>query len=253
MVDAAYPDTAASAADRVIRAPGLPRPLLAGRRAFPGRRGDSFYRARGKRMLDILCALVLGIVLAPVVAVAALAIRAEGAGPAVHRQIRLGRGGRRFACLKLRTMDCDAEARLLSLLAEDADAAQEWRRGQKLRRDPRVTSVGAVLRATRIDEMPQLWNVLRGEMSLVGPRPIMPPEAPGYPHDRAYFESRDFAVYAGMRPGLTGFWQVRRGGVAPAQAARRRLDRRYAARMGAWTDLAVIARTAMVAIRGREG
>jgi exopolysaccharide production protein ExoY len=118
----------------------------------------------------------------------------------LFRQQRVGYGGRTFMCLKFRTMAKDAEARLTGLLDEDPDAREEWARDQKLRRDPRVTPLGSILRKSSLDELPQLWNVVRGEMSLVGPRPIVPAEISRYGiHIRHYYA---------VKPGLTGLWQV---------------------------------------------
>ena len=124
----------------------------------------------------------------------ALAVRAQDGGPALFRQQRIGQGGRPFACLKFRSMVPDAERRLADL------ATPEWAERRKLRRDPRVTPLGRLLRLSSLDELPQLLNVLAGDMSLVGPRPIVIEE-------RALY-GRRFAAYCLIRPGLTGLWQV---------------------------------------------
>ncbi|MDB5444854.1 MAG: sugar transferase, partial [Phenylobacterium sp.] len=113
---------------------------------------------------------------------------------------RIGYEGRSFRCWKFRTMVVDAEARLSALLARDPEARDEWDADHKLRRDPRVTPLGLFLRVTSVDELPQLFNVLTGEMSLVGPRPIVPAEVARY--------GRRFAHYCSVRPGITGLWQV---------------------------------------------
>lgn len=156
------------------------------------------YAGWGKRCLDLtLIALALPVVL-PIVLLFALLLWAEGGQP-FYSQIRLGRSGRRFRILKLRTMVRDADARLARVLEADPVLRREWDETQKLKTDPRVTPVGRILRASSLDELPQLWNVVTGDMSLVGPRPMLPEQLPLYGAGRAYFE---------LRPGLTGIWQV---------------------------------------------
>ena len=132
----------------------------------------------------------------------ALAVKVTSAGPMLFAHHRVGRHGKRFACLKFRTMAIDADAQLKALLDRDPDARAEWQRSQKLRLDPRITPIGRFLRRTSLDELPQIFNVLIGEMSLVGPRPIVESEIPRY--------GRHFAVYCRVRPGVTGLWQVQR-------------------------------------------
>ncbi|MEO7787190.1 MAG: sugar transferase [Sphingomicrobium sp.] len=152
------------------------------------------------RLLDILLSATLLIALAPLLLLASLAIFAgDGAAP-WFVQHRLGRGGLAFACLKLRTMAVDSDRRLARLLAAQPAARVAWQRHRKLARDPRVTRLGRLLRRTSIDELPQLLNVLIGDMSLVGPRPIVAGEVGRY--------GRRFASYCRRRPGLTGLWQV---------------------------------------------
>lgn len=145
------------------------------------------------RALDIVLAGIAILFFLPLMLLTALAVRSQGGGPVLYRQQRIGQGGRPFACLKFRTMATDAEARLPGLI----DA--EWRASRKFRHDVRVTRLGGFLRRSSIDELPQLVNVLRGEMSLVGPRPIVMDEAMLYGR---------LADYCAVRPGLTGLWQV---------------------------------------------
>ncbi len=152
------------------------------------------------RFLDILIALSVLIFIAPLMLAIAMMIRAQDGGPALFRQSRIGQGGNTFKCLKFRTMVIDAEARLNALLARDPDARKEWEADHKLRKDPRITALGAFLRKSSLDELPQLFNVLKGEMSLVGPRPIVAAEVPRY--------GRWFAYYCAVKPGVTGLWQV---------------------------------------------
>ena len=138
--------------------------------------------------------------LLPLMLAVALAIWVQDRGPVLFAHRRVGLGGRSFYCLKFRSMALDAEARLQSLLANDPVAAAEWAADHKLRNDPRVTPLGAFLRKTSLDELPQLFNVLKGEMSLVGPRPIVDAEIVRY--------GRRFNDYCKVKPGITGLWQV---------------------------------------------
>lgn len=151
------------------------------------------------RALDILGAIAGLILFAPVLAIVAFLITRDG-GSAFFSQIRVGQQGRGFSCFKLRSMASDAEARLQTLLDNDPQAAAEWAENRKLKNDPRITRLGHFIRKTSIDELPQLWNVLKGDMSLVGPRPIVPDELTMY--------GKDAAGYLSVRPGLTGLWQV---------------------------------------------
>lgn len=130
----------------------------------------------------------------------AASIYAANPGPVIFKQSRIGRGGKLFKCLKFRTMAIDAEERLGNLLATDTSARREWERDHKLKDDPRIVGIGRFLRKSSLDELPQLFNILRGEMSLVGPRPIVPAEACRY--------GRYLKHYSLVRPGLTGLWQI---------------------------------------------
>lgn len=152
------------------------------------------------RALDILLSLIAIVFFAPIMALIWMAIRLQDGGPALFRQKRIGFGGQDFACMKFRTMVVGAEEKLKALLDADPAARLEWARDQKLRNDPRITWLGAFLRKSSLDELPQLFNVLRGEMSLVGPRPIIVAEIPRY--------GRSFRHYCAVRPGVTGIWQI---------------------------------------------
>jgi lipopolysaccharide/colanic/teichoic acid biosynthesis glycosyltransferase len=152
------------------------------------------------RALDVTISLILLVAVAPLMALVGLMVYATNPGPMFFGHVRIGRGGRNFRCFKFRSMVVDAETRLGTLLASDPVAAAEWARDHKLRDDPRITSIGRFLRQTSLDELPQLFNVLRGEMSLVGPRPIVRDEIGKY---RRYFRE-----YCEVRPGITGLWQV---------------------------------------------
>lgn len=152
-----------------------------------------------KRALDIALVLPALIFLLPVLLIISIAIKIEG-GPIFYRQTRLGKGGRRFDMLKFRTMHVNAESRLVELMRNCPDSKAEWDAFQKLRRDPRVTRIGAFLRRSSLDELPQLFNILRGDMSVVGQRPILVEQRDAY--------GVHIAGYERARPGLTGLWQV---------------------------------------------
>lgn len=152
------------------------------------------------RLFDIAVSLALLVFLAPLMIVVAMLVVATNPGPVIFGHKRLGRDGRTFSCLKFRSMVTDSQERLAQLLASDADARREWERDHKLKNDPRITPIGAFLRKSSLDELPQLFNVLRGDMSLVGPRPIVMDEVRRY--------GRYFSHYSQVRPGITGLWQV---------------------------------------------
>jgi exopolysaccharide production protein ExoY len=152
------------------------------------------------RLFDICASLALLLFLGPLMIVVATLIIVTNPGPIIFGHKRLGRDGRTFHCLKFRSMVTDSQDRLAHLLASDADARREWERDHKLKNDPRITPIGAFLRKSSLDELPQLFNVLRGDMSLVGPRPIVMDEVRRY--------GRYFSHYAQVRPGITGLWQI---------------------------------------------
>jgi lipopolysaccharide/colanic/teichoic acid biosynthesis glycosyltransferase len=160
--------------------------------------------SRGENVLiratDVVLAAVLIAFLSPLFVLAACCCWLQDDGPILFCQMRLGRGGKLFACYKFRSMVVDSAESLASLLRRSPVARAEWERDQKLRNDPRITKWGRFMRKTSIDELPQLFNVIRGEMSLVGPRPIVPSEASRY--------GRYIAQYYSVPPGLTGLWQV---------------------------------------------
>lgn len=160
---------------------------------------DRLYQSVGKRTIDVIGAFVLIVLLLPLFVLIGVIVAIDGGEPIFAHQ-RVGRGGRRFYCYKFRTMVHGAEAMLPAILRADPKAADEWAADQKISDDPRVTGIGRILRGTSLDELPQLWNVLRGDMSLVGPRPVTEAEMARYgEHARHYLS---------VRPGLTGLWQV---------------------------------------------
>jgi len=187
-----------------------------------------------KRALDIIGAGVGLVLLAPFFLIVALLVRAD----------RVGRGGKLFGCLKFRSMVIDSQARLEALLASDPAARAEWEATRKLKNDPRITRIGRFLRSTSLDELPQLINVLRGEMSLVGPRPVQEAEI-----DRYYGASA--AHYMAVRPGITGLWQVS-GRSETSYESRVALDVSYVSRPSLLADISILLRTP-VAVLSRRG
>lgn len=191
--------------------------------------------------IDQLAALLLLLLLSPVMAVVALLIwRADGA-PILFGHYRVGQHGRLFRCLKFRSMYRNSEQMLKDLLAQDPAARAEWERDHKLQNDPRITPIGHFLRRTSLDELPQLFNVLRGEMSLVGPRPITVAELPRYGRVRWH--------YLSVRPGMTGLWQVS-GRNDVSYDERVELDRRYVESDSLRMRLSILWRTVDVVLHG---
>ena len=197
-----------------------------------------FYRRYVKRTLDIIAILLALPIVLPVIGLLAVFIKRDG-GPVFYFQDRVGRKGKTFRFWKLRSMVMDADAQLEAHLAANPEARMEWAHTQKLKNDPRITSVGRFIRKTSLDELPQIWNVLKGDMSLVGPRPMMPEQRALY-RGRAYFE---------LRPGITGFWQIgdRNDTAFSARAA---YDTRYAHDLSLMTDVIVLLLTIRVVLRG---
>ncbi|MBF9032122.1 sugar transferase [Rhodobacterales bacterium HKCCE3408] len=201
-------------------------------------RRPALYRNGLKRALDIFLVLAAAPVWLPVILIGALLAASDGRTP-FYTQTRVGRNGRTFRLWKLRTMVPDADTRLEAHLAANPKARAEWDARQKLKHDPRITRFGRILRKTSLDELPQLLNVLKGDMSLVGPRPMMVCQQMLYP-SRRYYE---------MRPGLTGLWQVSARNDCTF-AERARYDNRYAASMSLGLDMRVLAQTVGVVLRG---
>jgi Undecaprenyl-phosphate galactose phosphotransferase WbaP len=195
-----------------------------------------------KRVFDLFAALVLLVLGALPLLYIALRIRRDG-GPAIFAHQRVGQSGKVFPCFKFRTMQVDAEERLRELLANDPAARAEWEREFKLRNDPRITPIGHFLRRTSLDELPQLFNVIRGEMSLVGPRPVIRAELARYGDDVDYFLM--------VRPGMTGLWQVS-GRNDTGYDTRVYLDTWYVKNWSLWYDIAILFKTIRVVLN-REG
>jgi Undecaprenyl-phosphate galactose phosphotransferase WbaP len=194
-----------------------------------------------KRSMDIVISLMGIIALLPLIAVIMIAVKRSSPGPIFYGQQRLGIGGKKFRAWKFRSMIPNADAVLKDFLAKDPELRAEWERDHKLRNDPRVTAVGRLLRKTSFDELPQLWNVVVGEMSLVGPRPIV--EAERVKYGEAY------PLYQRVRPGITGLWQVS-GRNNTTYEERVQLDLAYTRNWSPWQDLYLLARTFRVVLLG---
>ncbi len=194
-----------------------------------------------KRLLDIVGALTLAVLLSPLLLVVGLML-ARDRGPIIYSHSRTGRYGKTFGCLKFRTMVPNADEVLRDLLHQDQQLKQEWMRDQKLQDDPRVTAIGRFLRRTSLDELPQLWNVLKGDMSLVGPRPVVRDEWQRY--------GRRLDTFLAAKPGVTGLWQVM--GRSDCDYRRRvALDSYYVRKRSLLLDVSILLRTVKVVLQGR--
>lgn len=213
------------------RAPG------AASRGHPVRVGYRTYA--GKRLFDIVGAVTLGITLFPVFIILSIAIRLSGQ-PVTFSHKRVGLGRKAFRCYKFRSMVPNAQQVLKDLLQRDSRALREWRQNHKLRNDPRITPLGKFLRETSLDELPQLWNVIKGDMSLVGPRPVVIDELERY--------GNKALTYCSVRPGMTGLWQV--SGRSNLTYSRRvSLDALYVRRQSVLLDFWVLWKTVFVVLR----
>jgi len=190
-----------------------------------------------KRVLDILISSSALLAFAPLFLLIALLLKVTDRGPVLYRQPRVGFLSSAFGCFKFRTMVMDGDAVLARHFRDDPDAAREWAETRKLKRDPRVTAVGQVLRQMSLDELPQLWNVLRGDMSIVGPRPVVIEEITMYGSSAGH--------YLLTRPGLTGAWQVN-GRNDVSYERRVSLDRDYVENWSFWKDIKIIVKTVPV-------
>jgi Undecaprenyl-phosphate galactose phosphotransferase WbaP len=196
-----------------------------------------------KRTIDVLAALIIGVLLSPILVIIALAIKLSSRGPILYGQKRVGKDGINFWALKFRTMVIDADAILDLHLQNDAALRYEWERDHKLKEDPRATLLGKFLRRYSLDELPQIWNVIVGEMSMIGPRPIVKDEI------RRYGDNYD--VYSRVLPGITGLWQVS-GRNDTTYRERVELDCYYVYNWSPWLDLHILTRT-FTAVMGRRG
>lgn len=195
-----------------------------------------------KRVLDLVLSLLIGLLISPFVLVVALLIKLESPGPAFFGHARLGKDGKPFKSWKFRSMVRDSQRVLKELLERDPAARAEWEANFKLKNDPRVTKIGAFLRKTSLDELPQLWNVLLGEMSLIGPRPIITDEVPKY--------GEYYSTFSSVLPGLSGLWQVS-GRSELDYDERVALDIYYIQSWSLWLDLHIFMKTIGVVLYGK--
>ena len=195
-----------------------------------------------KRLLDLLSTVLGGLLITPLILTIALLIKLDSPGPAFYGHKRLGAGSQHFNCWKFRTMHQDAEVLLEKCLRNDPLLQAEWEHNHKLRDDPRVTRVGRFLRKTSLDELPQLWNVLAGEMSLTGPRPIVDAEVTKY--------GEFYRLYERIRPGMSGLWQVS-GRSATSYSERVRMDSYYVHNWSIWLDVVVLVLTVKSVLSSR--
>ncbi len=194
----------------------------------------NFYESYLKRCFDFCLALVTLPFILPILMILMFMIKLSSTGPAIYKSERIGKDGRKFKIYKLRTMWSDASERLQTLLNSDAGLRTEWEKNQKLKKDPRITWVGKILRTLSLDELPQIFNILKGEMSFVGPRPIFENQIDKY--------GSDFREYQKVLPGLTGLWQVS-GRNNLSYQARVELDQVYIKNLGLRNDLKILFRT----------
>lgn len=196
-----------------------------------------------KRLFDLFVASGVVVFIAPLLLVLLIAVHLQDGGPPLYGHRRIGLGGRPFKCLKFRTMVTDSDAALTKVLTTDPAAAREWAANRKLAVDPRVTRLGRFLRRSSLDELPQVFNVLRGEMSLVGPRPVVFEELVRYDLAKVH--------YLRARPGITGLWQVS-GRSNTSYSRRVELDKSYVLRWSFLSDVSIMLRT-VPALASRSG
>jgi undecaprenyl-phosphate galactose phosphotransferase len=203
-----------------------------------------FYRIHTsgvKRAMDLAITFPVLVFTSPLLMLIYVLLKIFDPGPALFSQLRVGKDGRTFLVYKFRTMRVDAAARLEALLASDPAAASEWASFQKLRKDPRVTILGRFLRKSSLDELPQLLNIMRGEMSVVGPRPVTSSEI--------YRYGSEYPFYTAVRPGVVGLWQVS-GRNRLAYTERVALDVKYVKTWTVWADVKILLRAIPVVLFG---
>lgn len=193
-----------------------------------------------KYSFDFICTLIGTVIISPILLLISIWIYFDSPGPVIFKHIRIGKNGKAFGCYKFRTMCMDADKKLAELLANDTAAKAEWERDFKLKDDPRVTKVGKFLRKTSLDELPQIFNVLKGEMSLVGPRPVVEEELEKYGE---YLDD-----YLMVRPGITGMWQVN-GRSDTTYEERVHMDSWYVRNWSIWIDIMLLWRTVRSVIK----
>jgi len=206
-----------------------------------GRAAYAVHSSALKRGMDLAIAFPVLIFVSPLLMLIYALLKVFDPGPALFTQLRVGRDGRQFTVYKFRTMRVDAEERLADMLAKNPRAAAEWAKYQKLRCDPRVTMLGRFLRKSSLDELPQLLNILRGEMSVIGPRPVTAAEMARY--------GSDVPFYTAVRPGVLGLWQVK-GRNRLTYPERVALDVQYVKTWSVWQDMKIIVMAIPVVLLG---
>lgn len=196
-----------------------------------------------KRLFDFAFSLGVLLCFSPLYLATALAVKCSSKGPIFYKSLRVGKGGHLFTCYKFRTMYLDAEIRLEELLSSNPKFADEWTKFDKLKQDPRVTLLGKFLRKTSLDEFPQFFNVLKGDLSVVGPRPYDLEAS-------SRLEKKEAESIFSVRPGITGIWQVS-GRNSLSFKDRCKLDALYAKKHGFWQDLKLICKTIPVVLRAK--
>ncbi|MET0383724.1 MAG: sugar transferase [Burkholderiaceae bacterium] len=202
--------------------------------------GPGFLGHALKRAFDLASVVVILALFGWIMLITAVAVRFSSGSQVIFGHTRVGRGGRLFKCYKFRSMVADSDLVLRELLETDVDARRQWERDFKLKDDPRVTRVGRFIRKTSLDELPQLWNVVKGEMSIVGPRPVVQDE-----FDRYYRNAREH--YLSVPPGLTGLWQVS-GRNDLDYEQRVQLDKSYVENWNVFSDFLIVMRTVKVMV-----
>jgi len=195
-----------------------------------------------KRIFDIVLSSVGGLVFLPLCILIAILIKLDSPGPVIYTHSRRGKGGKLFELHKFRTMHQNSKEMLEKMLRENPDLQKEWQENFKLKKDPRITRIGMLLRKTSLDELPQLWNVLKGEMSLIGPRPIIDDEIEKY--------GDNYALLASVKPGLSGLWQIS-GRSETDYEERVAMDIYYIQSWSLWLDLYILFKTFAAVIEGK--
>jgi Undecaprenyl-phosphate galactose phosphotransferase WbaP len=195
-----------------------------------------------KRCIDLLLLLISSPITIPVTVFIALIVKITSPGPIFYGHKRIGKNGREFKCWKFRSMVIDADKQLEKILAENPEMRAEWEKDRKFTNDPRVTKIGKILRKTSIDEIPQFFNILTGEMSFIGPRPVTEPEL------AKYGKKSDFIL--SVQPGLSGMWQIS-GRSDTGYEERVTLDSYYIQNWSVWLDIWIIIKTVYVVLRGK--
>ena len=215
-------------------------PHLASSRGIRTRVGLSAFGFVLKRVFDLMSVVVILTLFGWMMVIIAAMVRMSGGKKVIYGHTRVGRHGRPFQCLKFRSMVSNSDEVLRNLLETDPDARAQWERDFKLKNDPRITKIGRFIRKTSLDELPQLWNVIKGEMSIVGPRPVVQAE-----FDQYYGGAKEH--YLAVPPGLTGLWQVS-GRNDLDYAERVELDKAYVERSNVFYDFVIVMRTVKVMI-----